>query len=97
MALTDEESPACVLGAFQGMLAALRAEPKVADGFRTGRGVGWHEHDPALFEGTERFFRPGYAANLVASWLPALDGVVAKLERGARRRRRLRPRRLDRC
>ena len=83
-ALTNEDSPACVLGGFQGMLAALRAEPKVAEGFRSGRGVGWHEHDAALFEGTRRFFHPGYAANLVAKWLPALDGVVAKLETGAR-------------
>src|SRR5215468_2601604 len=83
-ALTNEDSPACVLGGFQGMLAALRAEPMVAEGFRTGRGVGWHEHDAALFEGTRRFFHPGYAANLVSQWLPALDGVVAKLETGAR-------------
>jgi len=83
-ALTNEDSPACVLGGFQGMLAALRAEPKVAEGFRSGRGVGWHEHDAALFEGTRRFFHPGYAANLVPKWLPALDGVVAKLETGAR-------------
>ena len=64
--------------------------------FKSGKGVGWHEHDPCLFRGTERFFRPGYVANLVQNWLPALDGVVAKLERGAQgRRRRLRPRRLD--
>jgi len=83
-ALTNEDSPACVLGGFQGMLAALRAEPKIAEGFRSGRGVGWHEHDPALFEGTRRFFHPGYAANLVSKWLPALEGVVAKLEAGAR-------------
>jgi SAM-dependent methyltransferase len=82
--LADEESPACVLGGFQGMTAAMRAEPKVAEAFRTGRGVGWHEHDPALFEGTERFFRPGYQANLLSSWIPALDGVQEKLERGAR-------------
>jgi SAM-dependent methyltransferase len=84
VALTDEESPACVLGGFQGMTAAMRAEPKVAEAFRTGRGVGWHEHDVGLFEGTERFFRPGYNANLVSSWIPALDGVREKLEAGAR-------------
>jgi SAM-dependent methyltransferase len=83
-ALTNEESPACVLGGFQGMVAALRAEPKVAEGFRTGRGVGWHEHDPALFEGTRRFFHPGYAANLVPKWIPALEGVQTKLETGGR-------------
>jgi SAM-dependent methyltransferase len=84
VALTDEESPACVLGGFQGMGAAIRATPKVLEAFRTGKGVGWHEHDPELFAGTERFFRPGYNANLVASWIPALDGVKEKLESGAR-------------
>lgn len=82
-ALADESSPACVLGGFQGMSAAIRSTAKVVDAFRTGAGVGWHEHDPELFVGTERFFRPGYNANLVSSWLPALDGVVDKLERGA--------------
>src|SRR5262249_57854585 len=84
LALTDEDSPACVLGGFQGMTAAMRAEPKVADAFRNGKGVGWHEHDPGLFVGVERFFRPGYIANLVQSWIPALDGVQKKLEQGAR-------------
>ena len=83
-ALADEDSPACVLGAFQGMTAAMRANGKVIEAFRSGRGVGWHEHDPELFAGTERFFRPGYIANLVDAWIPALDGVAAKLERGAR-------------
>jgi SAM-dependent methyltransferase len=82
--LADDDSPACVLGAFQSMLAATRAISHVADGFRSGRGVGWHEHDPDLFVGVERFFRPGYHAHLVASWIPALDGVVEKLARGAR-------------
>jgi SAM-dependent methyltransferase len=84
VALTDEESPACVLGAFQGMMAATRVVAKVTDAFRTGRGLGWHEHDPELFAGTERFFRPGYHAHLVPEWIPALDGVQAKLEAGAR-------------
>ena len=65
VALTDEESPACVLGGFQGMTAATRATPKIIEAFRTGKGLGWHEHDPNLFEGTERFFRPGYNAHLV--------------------------------
>ena len=82
-ALTDESSPACVLGGFQGMTAATRATPRIIEGFRTGKGVGWHEHDPNLFEGTERFFRPGYNANLVSSWIPALDGVEEKLRAGA--------------
>ena len=84
VALTDDESPACVLGGFLAMTAAMKAEPKVTQAFRSGRGVGWHEHDPGLFEGTERFFRPGYNANLVDSWIPALEGVKAKLQSGAR-------------
>jgi SAM-dependent methyltransferase len=83
VALTDEESPACVLGGFQGMTAAMRAGPKVTDAFRTGRGLGWHEHDPELFIGVERFFRPGYNANLVHAWIPSLDGVEDKLDDGA--------------
>ena len=82
IALSDEQSPACVLGGFQAMTAAMRAAPKVTEAFRTGCGLGWHEHDPDLFEGVERFFRPGYNANLVSSWIPALDGVQAKLTEG---------------
>jgi 2-polyprenyl-3-methyl-5-hydroxy-6-metoxy-1,4-benzoquinol methylase len=82
-ALTNEESPACVLGGFQAMTAAVKAQPRVEEGFRTGKGVGWHEHDPNLFQGTERFFRPGYNAHLVAEWIPALEGVKEKLEAGA--------------
>jgi SAM-dependent methyltransferase len=65
------------------MVVAVKDEPKVAEAFRAGTGVGWHEHHPDLFAGTERFFRPGYAANLASSWIPALDGVQAKLEAGA--------------
>jgi len=84
VALTDEESPACVLGGFQGMSAAIRATPKVIEAFRHGAGLGWHEHDPELFVGTERFFRPGYNAHLVSEWIPSLDGVHEKLEAGAR-------------
>ncbi len=84
VALADETSPACVLGGFQGMAAATRALPKVIEAFRSGKGVGWHEHDPALFRGTERFFRAGYNVHLVSEWIPALEGVQAKLERGAR-------------
>jgi SAM-dependent methyltransferase len=84
VALTDEDSPACVLGGFQGMTAAMKATPKVIEAFRNGGGVGWHEHDPELFAGIERFFRPGYLANLVQAWIPALDGAAEKLARGAR-------------
>jgi SAM-dependent methyltransferase len=83
-ALAHEDNPIYLPGAFQVMVAAIKDEPKVTDAFRSGTGVGWHEHDPDLFAGTERFFRPGYAANLVSHWIPALDGVQAKLEAGAR-------------
>jgi SAM-dependent methyltransferase len=83
-ALAEEGSPAFLPGAFQAAVAAIKAEPKIAEAFRTGCGVGWHEHDPGLFQGTERFFRPGYAANLISGWIPSLDGVEAKLRNGAR-------------
>jgi SAM-dependent methyltransferase len=83
-ALAEEGSPAFLPGAFQLAVAALRAEPKIAEAFGTGHGVGWHEHDPALFQGVERFFRPSYAANLISGWIPSLDGVEAKLRKGAR-------------
>jgi len=84
VALTDDDSPACVIGGFIGMTGAIRAVPKIREAFKGGHGVGWHEHDPDLFEGTERFFRPGYNANLVSTWIPALNGVEEKLKRGAR-------------
>ena len=73
--LADDNSPAFLPGAFQVALASTRSLDKIADAFKTGKGVGWHEHDPELFVGTERFFRPGYAANLTKSWIPALDAV----------------------
>jgi SAM-dependent methyltransferase len=82
-ALALEDSPAFFAGAMQLVLGALRDLEHIEHGFRTGEGFGWHEHDPNLFEGTERFFRPGYATNLVESWLPALNGVVDKLVAGA--------------
>src|SRR2546422_5142187 len=81
--LTNEASPACVLGGFQAMVAAVKTAPKVMEAFRSGKGVGWHEHEPDLFQGTERFFRPGYNAHLAAEWIPALEGVDAKLKAGA--------------
>jgi SAM-dependent methyltransferase len=84
MALADETSPAFIPGAFQIVAAAMRAAPRIADAFRTGAGVEWSDQDPILFEGTERFFRPGYIGNLTTAWIPALDGVEAKLKRGAR-------------
>jgi SAM-dependent methyltransferase len=83
-ALAEEGSPAFAPGLFQVMQAMWAALPRVENAFKNGGGIAWGDHHPCLFEGTERFFRPGYAANLVTAWLPALDGVVAKLERGAR-------------
>jgi SAM-dependent methyltransferase len=83
MALAEEGSPAFVPGAFQVIAAAFAAADKIAERFHTGKGLEWGEHHSCLFEGTERFFRPGYAANLVSSWLPALEGVVPKLTQGA--------------
>lgn len=69
-------------GAFHVISACFKDEPKITQAFRTGEGVGWHEHDANLFFGTERFFRPNYANNLISSWIPALDGVSAKLASG---------------
>ena len=83
-ALAVEGSPAFIPGAFQVAVAQFKAIPQMMQAMRTGAGVGWHEHDAALFHGTERFFRPGYAANLVSQWLPALTGVDAKLKAGAK-------------
>jgi 2-polyprenyl-3-methyl-5-hydroxy-6-metoxy-1,4-benzoquinol methylase len=83
-ALADEKSPAYLPGAFLLAVSTLRALPKLTERFRTGEGLGWHEHDPGLFCGTELFFRPGYAANLVSSWIPALDGVEARLKAGVK-------------
>jgi SAM-dependent methyltransferase len=84
LALAQEGSPAFVPGAFQLATALVKDGEKIEQAFVGGRGVGWHEHHDDLFSGTERFFRPGYAANLVSSWIPALDGVGDKLQSGAR-------------
>src|SRR5579863_3027585 len=82
--LADEKSPAFLPGAFQLALAATKAVPKLIEAFRSGEGMGWHEHDHELFHGTERFFRPGCAAHLVKEWIPALQGVEARLKEGGR-------------
>ena len=83
LALTDEDSPAFLPGFFQLALGTVIDSPRIVDAALTGEGVGWHEHNHGVFEGVERFFRPGYHANLVAAWLPSLDGVIEKLEQGA--------------
>jgi SAM-dependent methyltransferase len=82
--LANEDSPAYLPGAFELALGSLAAVPRIAKSFRTGAGMGWHEHADSVFHGCEKFFRPGYAANLVTSWIPALHGVKEKLESGAR-------------
>jgi len=82
--LADEDSPAYLPGAFELALGSLAAVPRIAESFRTGAGMGWHEHADGVFHGCEKFFRPGYAANLVDTWIPALAGVKEKLEAGAR-------------
>ncbi len=82
-ALADEDSPAYLPGAFEFALGTLAAVPRITEAFRSGAGMGWNEHDEGVFHGCEKFFRAGYAANLVSSWIPALDGVQPKLAAGA--------------
>ncbi|HSS97562.1 MAG TPA: class I SAM-dependent methyltransferase [Terriglobales bacterium] len=82
--LANEDSPAYLPGAFELALGSLAAVPRITEAFRTGDGVGWHEHAEGVFHGCEKFFRPGYAANLVSAWIPALSDVQQKLEAGAR-------------
>ena len=82
--LAKEDSPAYLPGAFELALASLAAVPRIAESFRTGSGMGWHEHADGVFHGCEKFFRPGYAANLVSAWIPALSDVKEKLEAGAK-------------
>jgi SAM-dependent methyltransferase len=82
-ALTNPDSPAFLPGFFQFALGAVMDSPKIIERARSGEGLGWHEHVHDVYTGCERFFRPGYHANLVSEWLPSLDGVVEKLERGA--------------
>jgi SAM-dependent methyltransferase len=83
MVLADEHSPVFMPGGFQVCASAFMDADKIEQGFRTGKGVDWGDHHPCLFEGTERFFRPAYEANLVQKWIPALEGVDAKLRQGA--------------
>jgi SAM-dependent methyltransferase len=82
--LATEDSPAYLPGAFELALGSLAAVPRITEAFRTGAGMGWNEHADGVFHGCEKFFRPGYAANLVSAWIPALSGVEEKLEAGAR-------------
>ncbi len=84
IALTDESSPAFLPGLFQIAIGTVRDSARIIELARSGDGLGWHDHNSDVHQGCERFFRPGYLANLVDGWLPALDGVVDKLRRGGR-------------
>jgi 2-polyprenyl-3-methyl-5-hydroxy-6-metoxy-1,4-benzoquinol methylase len=82
--LTDETSPACVIGAFETALGAMYATDTIAERFRTGEGFAWGSHDAHVLGGCERFFRPGYLNFLTTAWIPALEGVETKLKAGGR-------------
>ena len=85
MVFAIEDSPvAGMMGAFDGIVAWAEQQPKVQAAFQAGGGVAWGDHGPCLFCSTARFFRPGYIHNLVQNWIPALDGVAAKLQNGAK-------------
>jgi len=83
LALADEDSPFYILGVYDLIASLYCDQERILEAFKSGTGMGWHEHDHRLFRGTERFFRPGYKGHLVAEWIPALEGVLQKLERGA--------------
>jgi SAM-dependent methyltransferase len=83
-ALAAEDSPVFLPGFFLIVSSVMKDVSKIEEGFRTGKGVGWHEHDHELFHGTEKFFRPNYRAHLVGEWIPALEGVETKLKAGAK-------------
>lgn len=84
LALTDENSPAYIAGGYQIMAGLFKDEEKIIAAFKTGKGLGWGDHHHYLFEGTERFFKPNYVGNLITNWIPALDGVEAKLKEGGK-------------
>jgi SAM-dependent methyltransferase len=82
LALTDENNPAYIAGGYQILAGLFKDQDKIIEAFRTGKGLGWGDHHHYLFEGTERFFKPNYVANLTTSWIPALEGVEDKLRKG---------------
>jgi SAM-dependent methyltransferase len=84
LALAQDDTPIHLPGFYHMLASLMKDEEKITEIYRTGKGMGWHEHEKGLFEGCERFFRPTYLANLVSSWIPALEGVEAKLKAGAR-------------
>src|SRR5690606_28899166 len=82
LALIDENSPAYLIGGYQFIAGLFKDEDKFINAFRTGKGLGWGDHHPYIFQGTERFFKPNYVANLTTNWIPALDGIDARLKKG---------------
>lgn len=84
LALADEDSPFYILGMYDSIASLYADEDRILEAFRSGKGMGWHEHDHRLFRGTERFFKPGYRAHLVSEWIPSLYGATDKLDRGAK-------------
>ncbi len=84
LALAQDDTPIHLPGFYHMLASLMKDEEKITAIYRTGKGMGWHEHEKGLFEGCERFFRPTYLANLISSWIPALEGVEAKLKAGAR-------------
>jgi 2-polyprenyl-3-methyl-5-hydroxy-6-metoxy-1,4-benzoquinol methylase len=82
LAFADDDSPAAMAGGFELMTSAIKAEARIAEAIRTGTGMHWGEHDPGLFTGTARFFKPGYIGNIVQNWIPSLTGIQARLEQG---------------
>lgn len=84
LCFADEDSPAFIIGGFEIALSAGRVIERLTESFKTGAGIGWHEHDHGVHRGCARFFRAGYLGNLLQAWLPALEGVVSRLEAGIR-------------
>src|SRR5258708_24420860 len=84
LVLALDDTPVHLPGFYHLLASLMKDEEKLTEIYRTGKGMGWHEHEKGLFEGCERFFRPTYLANLISSWIPALEGMEAKLKAGAR-------------
>ena len=84
LCLANPNGPMDLPGGYSVVEDLFHVKDRAIQNFRTGSGMEWGEHHPCLFHGTERFFRAGYNANLLSSWLPALDGVVEKLQSGGR-------------
>lgn len=82
--LADEESPTFMAGGFETAVGVFQILDRVEGAFRSGQGIDWGDHDPRMFCGVERFFRPTYRSCLVQEWIPALDGIRARLESGAK-------------